>query len=217
MFTGIIEATGTVISIEKGSASGKIIISTPFDTARMNDGDSVAVDGVCLTVTGKDPGAGTFTADLSAETLATTTLGSHVVRGSTVNLERALILGNPLGGHFVTGHIDGLGVIQKKVSRGGFVDLEVAVPEGLMVQVAKKGSIAVDGISLTVAGLGSSVVKIAVVPHTLKSTTLPEKHRGANVNIETDILAKYVQRSLSGAPEKLSEEFLIEHGFFGGG
>ncbi|MFQ5442030.1 MAG: riboflavin synthase [Thermodesulfobacteriota bacterium] len=214
MFTGIIEEIGTVKSIEKRDASGKISIVSSFDLASIKEGESVAVDGVCLTVTGKNGGARTFTADLSAETLRTTTIGKALRAGCTVNLERALTPGRPMGGHFVTGHIDAVGLIKKRVEKGEFVDLEVELPGGLTRQVAKKGSIAVDGISLTVRDLSSDVVKFSIVPHTLKCTTLSEKSQGAAVNVETDILAKYVERVLAKEGKKgVSADFLAEHGF----
>ncbi len=214
MFTGIIEEIGTVKSIEKRDASGKISIASSFDLTRIKEGDSVAVDGVCLTVTGKDTGQGAFIADLSAETLRTTTIGGALRSGSRVNLERALTPATPMGGHFVTGHIDGVGLIKNRVKRGEFVDLEVALPGGLTRHVVKKGSIAVDGVSLTVRDLARDVVKFSIVPHTLKSTTLSEKSRGAAVNIETDILAKYVERNLSKEEKgEITGDFLAEHGF----
>ncbi|MBI5888437.1 MAG: riboflavin synthase [Deltaproteobacteria bacterium] len=233
MFTGIIEAIGRVKSVEKKGASGRITIEALVDLARenvrplsgVNLGDSISVNGACLTVTEikkcVEGGHPLFSADMSAETLKLTTLGT-LKSGAHVNLEAALTLSKPLGGHIVTGHVDGIGTIRKKSANGRHVDLEISVPERLMSQIVKKGSIAVDGISLTVTEVGLSPLrgldffKTAIIPHTLEKTTLPSKAEGSTVNIETDVLAKYVERFLSAKEGKkgVSEEFLKEHGFF---
>lgn len=213
MFTGIIEATGRVKYFEKGGASGRIVIETPLELSDANVGDSISVDGVCLTVT--DFSGGGFTADVSSETLEVTTLG-ELKEGSRVNLEKSLTLSKPLGGHLVTGHIDGVGKITAKRPSGPGVDLEIEVGRELAGQLVKKGSVAVDGISLTVAGLTGSSFRCAIIPQTLKATTLPDKAVGARVNIETDIIGKYVQKFLKKAKgqEGVTEDFLSEHGFF---
>lgn len=221
MFTGIIEAIGRVKSVEKKDASGRIIIEASIDLARgnVNPGDSISVNGACLTVTeikkGVEGGHSLFSADMSAETLRLTTLGT-LKSGARVNLEAALTLSKPLGGHIVTGHVDGIGTIRKKGANGRYIDLEISVPEKLMSQIVKKGSVAVDGISLTVTEAGRDFFKTAVIPHTLEKTTLPSKAEGSTVNIETDVLAKYVERFLSAKEERkgVSEDFLKEHGFF---
>lgn len=215
MFTGIIEATGRVKSVEKKGASGRMIIEAPVDLVRENvkPGDSISVSGACLTVT--EIKNNVFSADMSAETLKLTTLGT-LTRGARVNLETALTLSKPLGGHIVTGHVDGIGTIRKKTVNGQYVDLEIGVPEKLMAQVVKKGSIAVDGISLTVTEAGRDFFKTAIIPHTFEKTILLSKAEGSAVNIETDVLAKYVERLLGQREDRsgISVDFLKEQGFF---
>jgi len=211
MFTGIIEGIGTVKSIEKRGAFGRIKVATTLGLEGVKPGDSIAVDGACLTVT--EVSNGVFTADLSDETLRVTTLGD-LGAGTSVNLELALTFSKPLGGHLVTGHIDGVGAIRRKVKKGDSMDLEVALPEALRSQVVKKGSVAIDGVSLTVAEVTPDGVSIAVIPHTLKKTTLISKPEGAHVNIETDIIGKYVEKYFLSAKKGVTEGFLEEHGFF---
>lgn len=212
MFTGIIENLGTVKSIEKKGAFGRITIETGVDMDIVKLGDSISVNGACLTVTALSKAG--FSADLSDETLNVTTLG-ELKAGDRVNLEFALTVSKPLGGHFVTGHVDGIGSIKKKTPKGASVDLEVAAPSHVLSQIVKKGSVAIDGISLTVADLTDGGFRIAIIPHTLKHTTLSLKPEGSKVNIETDIIGKYVEKFMR--PEKrkgISEDFLSEHGFF---
>jgi riboflavin synthase len=229
MFTGIIEGVGEVKSVEKRGLSGRITIETSFSLAGVKEGDSIAVDGACLTVTdvkGADRGGfgsveggytlegghTLFTADVSAQTFKDTTLGGCSA-GGRVNIERALTLSTPLGGHLVTGHIDAVGSVKRKVPGGEFIDFEFAVPGELSVYLARKGSVAVDGISLTVAGLTTDGFRVAVIPHTLKLTGLEAKTPGARVNIEVDIIAKYVERLLAGRKPGVTEGLLSEHGF----
>lgn len=219
MFTGIIEDVGRVKSVETYGDSAKIEITSSLDLSAMPAGSSIAVDGACLTITGSARGKASFIADLSAETLRDTTFGKGLTAGRSVNLERPLTLSKPLGGHLVTGHVDALGVIKKKTSRGGrdggFIEMEIEIPEALCSQIVKKGSIAIDGISLTVTATGPRSFGVMLIPHTLKETTLINKGIGGFVNIETDIIAKYVERSLGGTKEsKVTEGFLREHGFF---
>ncbi|MFQ5736517.1 MAG: riboflavin synthase [Thermodesulfobacteriota bacterium] len=211
MFTGIIEDVGSVKSIEKKGPSGRIGIETTLDLSGIRTGDSIAVDGSCLTVTRVSKGS--FMADLSDETLRVTTLGS-LESGARVNIEPALTLSRPLGGHMVTGHVDGVGTIVRKARRGEAMDLEVSCPAELMGQIVKKGSVAVDGISLTVAELLPGGFRVAVIPHTMKRTTLPDKREGARVNIETDVIGKYVEKYFASGSKGITEDFLSEHGFF---
>lgn len=211
MFTGIIEDVGTVKSIEKKGLFGRIVVGTALDLSCIKVGDSIAVDGSCLTVT--ELFAGAFAADLSAETFKVTTLG-NISPGAKVNIEPALTLSRPLGGHMVSGHVDGVGAIKKKVEKGGSALLEVSCPSALMGQIVKKGSVAVDGISLTVAELSPDGFTVAVIPHTLKKTTLPDKREGARVNIETDVIGKYVEKYFASGKQSITEDFLSEHGFF---
>ncbi len=209
MFTGIIEDIGRVKSIEKKGAFGRIKIETSLDGIEI--GGSIAVSGVCLTVTALSKGA--FDADLSNETLGTTTIGM-LKSGDDVNLERALTLSKPLGGHLVTGHVDGLGAVASAAVKTDFMSLEVEAPPALMSQIVLKGSISVDGVSLTIAGVASSGFNISVIPQTLKATTLGRLGKGSKVNVETDIIGKYVEKFLSGGKKAITEDFLAMHGFF---
>lgn len=213
MFTGIIEDIGRVKSVEKRAAFGRIKIETALDLNEVKTGGSISVNGVCLTVTVLSKGV--FDADLSDETLRVTTIGTAVKAGDKVNLERALTLSKPLGGHLVTGHVDGLGTIKSRTFRMDYMDLEVEVPAELMGQIVLKGSVAVDGISLTVAEVKPSGFRVAVIPQTLKETTLLLRREGSKVNIETDIIGKYVEKFfLAGRKKEITEDFLAEHGFF---
>lgn len=213
MFTGIIEDTGAVKSVKKKGVSGRISIDTSLDLSSVDVGESIAVDGVCLTVTRISPQG--FSADVSHETLSLTTIGK-LKKGDKVNLERPLTASKFLGGHIVTGHIDGTGAIKSVKEAGGYFDIEFALSPKISRQIVKKGSVAVDGISLTVAELTSNGFRVVVIPHTIERTTLISKGKGALVNMETDIIAKYVERFLSGmtgADKGITEEYLREHGF----
>jgi riboflavin synthase len=211
MFTGIVEATGALKSIEIRGSSAKMSVETTLDLSCVNLGDSIAVDGACVTVT--ELGANSFVADLSSETLAATTLGGLRL-GEKVNIESALTLGKPLGGHLVTGHVDCVGTLLRRVERGEFVQIEFALSDEFTGQIVKKGSITVDGISLTVAALTAAGFSISTIPFTLERTTLGAKRAGAKVNIETDIIGKYVEKQLGkGSAGKVTEGFLAEHGF----
>lgn len=191
MFTGLIETQGIVTRVEKVSGGAQIEIYAPEFGRDMAIGDSIAVDGACLTVARFIRGA--FIADVSDETLSKTTLGD--VRQSTkVNLERALRLSDRLGGHLVTGHVDGVGRLLLRHPAGNSTVYQFQVPASLLPYVVAKGSIAVDGISLTVAQVRGESFAAAVVPHTEEVTTLKDKPIGAPVNIEADVMAKYVQR-----------------------
>lgn len=215
MFTGIIEECGKVKSIEKGTVSGKIVIAVPgsfFVERQAQIGESIAIEGACLTVTAFS-GDG-FTADISGETFSLTTLGD-LKSNDRVNLERALTLSTPIGGHLVTGHIDGVGTIIEKIVTGSGIEMVIEVPDNLRPGLVFKGSIAVDGISLTIASVTREGVRIVLIPHTLDNTTLEEKGVGAKVNIETDIIGKYVENKLEGNKKegRVTEGFLAEHGF----
>lgn len=211
MFTGIIEAVGMVKSIEKRGVSGRIKIDAPLDLTLISLGDSIAVSGACLTVVGISKRV--FDADISEETLRMTSLGT-LTPGSVVNIERALTLSKPLGGHIVSGHVDGAGTITAMTQKGACVDIEVNAPKELMAQMVKKGSVAIDGISLTCADMTEDRFTVAVIPHTVANTTLKTSQVGARVNIETDIIGKYVFRFLEkGGKRDITEGFLAEHGF----
>lgn len=211
MFTGIVEALGSVKAITKKGSSAELSIAVPDNFKDCAISDSIALNGACLTISIKN--GLTFFFDVSNETLDKTTSGSLRI-GEKVNLERALRADGRLGGHFVTGHIDCVGRILAKQGRTGEVELEVEAPESIQRYLIEKGSIAVDGISLTIAKLKPSSFIVAVIPHTLKNTNLSIKGAGAKVNLEADMLAKYVEKFTSKKPvSKLTEAFLKEHGF----
>jgi riboflavin synthase len=217
MFTGIIEGAGEIDSLD-GAADGaklRVKLSRASDiSAGMKLGDSIAVNGCCLTVVEFD--AGHFSADLSGETLRRTSFGEKKL-GDIVNLERPLTATARLGGHFVQGHVDGIGRVTRLAREGENWWLSVRVPEELWRYVAEKGSLAIDGISLTVAHWQDGVADIAVIPFTHQHTNVGAMVQGDAVNLETDILAKYVQRLVDSrqkpAPSRLTVSRLIEEGF----
>jgi riboflavin synthase len=191
MFTGLIETQGIVTHVERADGGAKLQIYAPEFGRDMALGDSIAVDGACLTVSQFQRGA--FVADVSEETIGKTTLGS-LRQGGKVNLERALRLSDRLGGHLVTGHVEGIGKLLLRHASGNSTIYQFQVPSMLMEFIVPKGSIAVDGISLTVAQMRGESFAAAVVPHTEEVTTLKDKPIGAPVNIEVDMMAKYVKR-----------------------
>jgi len=203
VFTGIIEEVGAI----DGYARGKLKIRCERVLDGTEVGDSVAVNGACLTVTRLSSDG--FEADVSAETAASTTL-RRLGPGAPVNLERAARLGRPVGGHLVQGHVDGTGTIME-ASRGG---LRVkADPETVLGYCVVKGSIAVDGVSLTIAGLDAESFRVAIIPHTLENTNLGKARRGDEVNLEADIIAKYVKKFTGGDAADINEAFLADHGY----
>ena len=191
MFTGIVESQGIIMRADRLSGGAQIEVYAPEFGRDMAIGDSVAVDGACLTVVKFIRGA--FVADVSGETIDTTTLGS-LRQGSKVNLERALRLSDRLGGHIVTGHVDGVGRLVQRHVAANSTAYQFRAPIGVVDYLVPKGSIAVDGISLTIAQLKGDNFAVAVVPHTEHATTLAEKPIGAPVNVEADVMAKYVRR-----------------------
>lgn len=215
MFTGIVEELGILREITRGAASARLRVAARRVLEDIRPGDSMAVNGVCLTVTTLN--GESFTADVMAETLARTNLGK-LVPGERVNLERALRLGDRLGGHLVTGHIDGVGILTESRKQGIAALLTISAPREVMRYVVKKGSVAIDGISLTVVDLSDSSFQVSLIPHTLEQTTLGRKGPGDAVNLEADILGKYVEKFLLSAQKQekknLSVEFLASHGFF---
>ena len=192
MFTGIVEATGRVAAIEPTPAGRRLRIATPLAT-ELRPGDSIAVSGVCLTV--MEAGSDTFAADLSSETVRVTTLGA-LAAGMLVNLERPLRADARLGGHFVLGHVDGVGRVASLRPDGDGWWLEVDLPEPLVRYVISKGSIAIDGISLTVAALQGRRLGVAIIPFTHAQTAMASGRAGDAVNLEVDVLGKYVERLL---------------------
>lgn len=194
MFTGLVEAVGTIQRVERQIKGSRLSVEAGgLPLARIRIGDSISVQGACLTVVGKQGRILQF--DVSQETLACTT--GLEARGR-VNLERSLRLGDSLGGHLVTGHVDGVGDVVWFRRSGESMLLSLAVPKPLMRFVARKGSLCVDGVSLTVNRVRGSSVEINLIPHTLKVTTLSRLAAGAKVNLEVDLVARYVERMLPG-------------------
>jgi riboflavin synthase len=195
VFTGLITEIGTVTAISRGATSAIFTINAPTSVAGLAVGDSIAVNGVCLTATSTS--ADSFTADVMVQTLALTSL-SQVAAGSQVNLELAAKLDARMGGHIVQGHVDGTGTVLQIAPGEKWVQLDLAVPENLMKYVVAQGSITLDGVSLTVGALedGTNVVTVWLIPETLAKTNLGGKKPGDLLNIEVDILAKYVERLL---------------------
>lgn len=194
MFTGIIEGIGKVKSLEKLKSSLRIWIEAPFSLSKEKLGDSIALNGCCLTITGKKTKQ--FAADVSPETLSRTSLG-FLKKGSPVNLERALRLGDRLGGHIVQGHVDGLSKILSKNELGKgkqkYLVFELEIARNLRPYLVEKGSVTLDGISLTVNRIFAQKFSVCVIPHTQALTTLTGKTRGDSLNVEVDILAKYLE------------------------
>ncbi|MFI1580269.1 riboflavin synthase [Embleya sp. NPDC020630] len=195
MFTGIVEELGEIVAIERLTDSARITIRGPVVTAGARHGDSIAVNGVCLTVVDDkvDPEVATFTADVMQETLDKSSLGA-LRTGSRVNLERPMVLGGRLGGHLVQGHVDGTGEILARTPGEEWEIVEIALPAHLARYVVDKGSITVDGISLTVVEAHDASFTVSLIPTTLALTTLGVKTVGDPVNLEVDIIAKYVER-----------------------
>ena len=193
MFTGIVEELGVVESVEQVDTAVRVRVRAPLVTSDAREGDSVAVDGVCLTVTALSDG--TFTADVMPETLRRSSL-ADVAAGRPVNLERAATLVTRLGGHVVQGHVDAPGRIIDRRDGSAWTDVRVAVPDGLTRYIVEKGSVAVDGVSLTVVDVTADTFSVSLIPATLERTTLGAKQAGAAVNVEVDILGKYVERLL---------------------
>jgi riboflavin synthase len=211
MFTGIIEEMGSVKTLRREAGAARLTISASTVLGGTALGDSICVNGVCLTVV--DMGKSEFSADVANETLKVTNLGELRI-GQKVNLERALQLSARIGGHLVTGHVDAVGRIREKRQEGNSWRVFIDAPETAHRTIIKKGSVAVDGISLTVADVDKTGFSIAMIPHTAKVTTLGFKSAGDSVNLETDIIGKYVERLLSGRVEGgVNLELLKKTGF----
>jgi riboflavin synthase len=211
MFTGIIEELGGIKALRRDAGAARLTVSalTVLDGTAL--GDSICVNGVCLTVI--DMSKNAFSVDVAVETLNVTNLGDLRI-GTKVNLERALQLSARIGGHLVSGHVDAVGHIRNKREEGNGWRISINAPDTVLRYVIKKGSIAIDGISLTVADVEKTGFSIAMIPHTAKLTTLGFKSAGESVNLETDLIGKYVERLLSGRVEGgVSLELLKENGF----
>ncbi len=220
MFTGLIETTGSILALTPTEGTTRITIAAPTLTSRLNTGDSIAVNGVCLTALSIEPNAfpPRFSADLAAETIARTTL-SRLQPDAVVNLELPTPAGAPLGGHVVQGHVDGTATLISLTPITPDAPqtdwrLRLQLPETLTRYVVPQGSITVEGISLTVASIVDNVVEIAIIPHTYSATSLRTLIPGAPLNIEVDVLSKYAERKQVDAQKFiLSEEYLIANGY----
>ena len=213
MFTGLIEEIGFIDKITSQNSGGQLVIHAKIIQEGAKLGDSIAVNGVCLTVTNLTKT--TFTADVMPETLKRSNLGS-LQKGTPVHLERAMAANGRFGGHMVSGHIDGTGIISAKKQEGNAIRLFIQADAVLLRQIIEKGSIAIDGVSLTVISVDQEQFSVGIIPHTGTQTTLLDKKTGDKVNLETDIIAKYIQRFLENNNEKqkpLTLEFLRENGF----
>ena len=219
MFTGIIEGLGTIREIRSEGQGKRMAVNADFFLEQTRIGDSICVSGACLTVVMID--AKRFTVDVSPETLARTTFGNAKI-GDRVNLERALRLSDRIDGHLVSGHIDGIGTITLKQNIGNAVIVSFKVSESISHYMIQKGSVAVDGISLTINNCGHDSFDVSIIPHTAKLTTIGFKKTGDLVNIETDMIGKYVERFVGGkrhdqnkkeAGDSISMEFLAKSGF----
>jgi len=215
VFTGIVEELGTLLGIRHGADSARLIIGAEKVLEDVQVGDSIAVNGVCLTVVQFN--SREFTADVMPETLAKTNLGA-LKPGDRVNLERALQLGDRLGGHLVSGHIDGVGIITRIQRRDIASLVTIRAPEEVMRYIIKKGSVAIDGVSLTVVDFQPESFEVSLIPHTAHATTLGHKKVGDAVNLEADVIGKYIEKLIvsrggNAKESKISLSFLAEHGF----
>ncbi len=216
MFTGLIEETGIIKSVKQGRNSAVLSITAKKVFDDLKTGDSISTNGVCLTVTSLS--GNTFSVDVMAETLDSTNLG-NLTSGDKVNLERAMKAGDRFGGHIVSGHIDGTGVIKEFRKEDIATMVEIAAGSELLKYIIHKGSVAIDGISLTVAATDKKSFTVGIIPHTSAETTLLQKKIGKKVNIECDMIGKYIEKFVN-APEikdrksNINESFLKENGFF---
>lgn len=212
IFTGIVEELGILKNMQKGARSSQLNIQAEVVLGGLHVGDSIAVDGVCLTVVSFDRSS--FVADVMPETLEKTTL-CQLRPGQRVNLERALQVGDRLGGHLVQGHVDGIGTIRQQSVLDIATLISIAAPREVLRYCVHKGSITVDGISLTITGVDRDVFSVSLIPHTYRNTTMGFKKVGDPVNLETDIIGRYIEKYLHEGREEgnISVGFLAENGF----
>lgn len=215
MFTGIIEEIGTVTRVVQGAKSSRVTISAAVIFSDLKLGDSVATNGVCLTV--NEMTSSTFTADVMHETLKYTSL-KGLVSGTRVNLERAMLANGRFGGHIISGHIDGMGTITDILKDDNAVIYKIAAKPDIVKYIVKKGSIAIDGISLTVTVVDDTSFSVSIIPHTAQVTILADRKLGDMVNLEVDMLAKYIEKLLKQDPKTpqsppMTAEFLVKNGF----
>jgi riboflavin synthase len=213
MFTGIIEDLGTIAAIDRMSGRWEFSLRTALSLSGIHEGDSIAVDGVCLTV--RKVGQETFSADASLETLNVTTLSNKTVN-DRVNLERAMRADSRFGGHIVMGHVDATGEIERISKAGDSIQYTIRIPEEISRYIVRKGSVAVDGISLTVNEQSATTFTVNVIPYTASQTTIALRVLGDKVNIETDILGRYVENFLKGQKEGVDLDFLYRYGYIRG-
>ena len=218
MFTGIIEGLGTIVRIRPSGQGKRLLIDADFPLDQTKIGDSIAVSGACVTAV--MVGGKRFEVDVSPETLAKTTFGTAKI-GDRVNLERALCLSDRIDGHLVSGHVDGIGIIKDKKTTGNAIDIAIDIPASFSRYMIQKGSVAVDGISLTINNCSLDGFDVSIIPHTAKLTTMGIKKTGDHVNIETDMIGKYIERFITKQPDNEKErrqpsidrEFLTKTGF----
>jgi len=222
MFTGIIQAIGTIADLQPKSGDMALVVNTgKLDMSDVALGDSIAVNGVCLTAIAMTDSS--FTADVSRETLSLTSLGA-LSKGSEANLEKALTLQTRLGGHMVSGHVDGLGIVKSRQNDGRSEHFVITAPDDISRYIATKGSITIDGVSLTVNRVKDSDFEINIVPHTLQETIIGSYQAGTKVNLEVDVVARYLERLIQGGAinsgainsnsSNITETFLAENGFY---
>lgn len=216
MFSGIVEEMGAIKSVEKGLAGARVSILASKVLEDLAIGDSISVSGICLTVI--DLGEQEFSVDVSSETLKKTTLDT-AAPGTPVNLERAMRLNERIGGHLVTGHVDGIGMIRRRDAEGNALHITIEAQEDLLRYCVQKGSITVDGISLTINAVSDKSFTVTIIPHTAKATTMGVKQIGDLVNLETDLVGKYVERLLQSSgqvavapPPVIDREYLQRRG-----
>ncbi len=214
MFTGLIEDVGAVKRITPQGTGRRLVVKTAIDLDEVAIGDSIAVDGFCLTVVEK--GRDEFCVDVGQETLASTTVGEWKI-GRRLNLERAMRLGDRLGGHLVAGHVDGVGIVERIERSPDFIVIYVRAPEKVSKYIIEKGSVCVSGISLTVNSVAGDTFSVGIIPHTATGTNIPDLRSGDKVNLESDMIGKYVEKfflATKGQGEGVvTEEFLLKHGF----
>ncbi|OUR71898.1 riboflavin synthase subunit alpha [Methylophaga sp. 41_12_T18] len=211
MFTGIIAAIGKIETVQaKGGDLSLQVATQKLDLSDVGLGDSIAINGVCLTVV--TIGTGSLSFDVSRESLARTSLGS-VQAGSVVNLEKAMAVGDRLGGHIVSGHVDGLGTIMSLNPSARSTQYRIELPIDLSRYVAEKGSICIDGVSLTVNNVGDNWFEVNIIPHTMQETIINTYQAGSKVNLEVDLIARYLERLLPTADAGVSRDTLMKHGF----
>ena len=214
MFTGLIQMTGMIRNVSRKAQSRRFVVDSKLSISNRALGASIAVSGVCLTVT--EAAEQWFAADVGFETLACTTLDRYRV-GDIVNLEPALRVGEALGGHWVSGHVDGIATVLRTQARGEMVQIWFQIPDNLMIFVAEKGSVCLDGVSLTINSVQANGFSVGIIPHTLEMTTLAHVKSGDWLNIEVDMLARYVAKMIGRQPKALNEQVLAQEGFISTG